>query len=81
MCVTFECGVSYLFCGMYLLIYSLLLMQVKENLRDDPRYKCVRHEDREVLFNEYISELKAAEHAAERESKAKREEQVLAGYI
>ena len=56
-------------------------MQVKENLRDDPRYKCVRHEDREVLFNEYISELKAAEHAAERESKAKREEQVLAGYI
>lgn len=66
---------------MYHLIYSLLLMQVKENLRDDPRYKCVRHEDREVLFNEYISELKAAEHAAERESKAKREEQVLAGYI
>lgn len=81
MCVTFECGVSYLFCGMYLLIYSLLLMQVKENLRDDPRYKCVRHEDREVLFNEYISELKAAEHAAERETKAKMEEQVLAGYI
>ncbi|KHN45819.1 Transcription elongation regulator 1 [Glycine soja] len=53
--------------------------RVKENLRDDPRYKCVRHEDREVLFNEYISELKAAEHAAERETKAKREEQVLAG--
>ena len=79
MCVTFECGVSYLFCGMYLLIYSLLLMQVKENLRDDPRYKSVRHEDREVLFNEYISELKAAEHAAERETKAKREEQVLTG--
>ncbi|RZB79246.1 Pre-mRNA-processing protein 40C [Glycine soja] len=49
--------------------------RVKENLRDDPRYKCVRHEDREVLFNEYISELKAAEHAAERETKAKMEEQ------
>ncbi|CAJ1933801.1 unnamed protein product [Sphenostylis stenocarpa] len=49
--------------------------RVKENLRDDPRYKSVRHEDREVLFNEYISELKAAEHAAEREAKARREEQ------
>ncbi|KAL2591718.1 hypothetical protein AAZV13_12G025800 [Glycine max] len=49
--------------------------RVKESLRDDPRYKSVRHEDREVLFNEYISELKAAEHAAERETKAKREEQ------
>ncbi|XP_061342129.1 pre-mRNA-processing protein 40C [Gastrolobium bilobum] len=49
--------------------------RVKESFRDDPRYKSVRHEDREVLFNEYISELKAAEHAAERETKAKREEQ------
>ncbi|KAL2329116.1 hypothetical protein Fmac_022543 [Flemingia macrophylla] len=49
--------------------------RVKESLRDDPRYKSVRHEDREVLFNEYISELKAAEYAAERETKAKREEQ------
>ncbi|KAK7404355.1 hypothetical protein VNO78_05188 [Psophocarpus tetragonolobus] len=49
--------------------------RVKESLRDDPRYKSVRHEDREVLFNEYISELKAAEHAVERETKAKREEQ------
>ncbi|MED6158668.1 hypothetical protein PIB30_034913, partial [Stylosanthes scabra] len=49
--------------------------RVKESLRDDPRYKSVRHEDREILFNEYISELKAAEHAAERENKAKREEQ------
>jgi len=39
----------------------------------------VRHEDREGLFNEYLSELKAAEHAAERETKAKREEQVTAG--
>ncbi|KAJ1383066.1 FF domain, partial [Sesbania bispinosa] len=48
---------------------------VKESLRDDPRYKSVKHEDREILFNEYISELKAAEHAAERETKAKREEQ------
>ncbi|KAK7258065.1 hypothetical protein RIF29_32476 [Crotalaria pallida] len=49
--------------------------RVKESLRDDPRYKSVRHEDREVLFNEYISELKAAEHAAERETRAKRDEQ------
>ncbi|CAL0329320.1 unnamed protein product [Lupinus luteus] len=49
--------------------------RVKESLREDPRYKSVRHEDREILFNEYISELKAAEHAAERETRAKREEQ------
>jgi transcription elongation regulator 1 len=54
-------------------------MQVKESIRDDPRYKSVKHEDRELLFNEYISELKSAEHAAERETRAKREEQVLSG--
>ncbi|XP_039689035.1 pre-mRNA-processing protein 40C isoform X2 [Medicago truncatula] len=53
--------------------------RVKESLRDDPRYKSVKHEDRELLFNEYISELKAVEHAAERETRAKREEQSLAG--
>ncbi|KAL5761373.1 hypothetical protein ACOSP7_017637 [Xanthoceras sorbifolium] len=49
--------------------------RVKDGLRYDPRYKSVKHEDREVLFNEYISELKAAEEEAERETKAKREEQ------
>lgn len=54
-------------------------MQVKESLRDDLRYKSMKHEDREFLFNEYISELKAAEHAAERETRAKRDEQVLGG--
>jgi len=64
---------------LFFLIYNLLWIQVKESLRDDPRYKSVRHEDREVLFNEYLSELKAAEYAAERETKAKREEQVSAG--
>ncbi|CAK8574505.1 unnamed protein product [Lathyrus sativus] len=48
---------------------------VKESLRDDFRYKSMKHEDREFLFNEYISELKAAEHAAERETRAKRDEQ------
>ncbi|KAI4357005.1 hypothetical protein L6164_000983 [Bauhinia variegata] len=49
--------------------------RVKETLRNDPRYKSVKHEDREIFFNEYISELKAAEQAVEREAKAKREEQ------
>ncbi|CAL5212602.1 unnamed protein product [Lathyrus oleraceus] len=49
--------------------------KVKESLRDDLRYKSMKHEDREFLFNEYISELKAAEHAAERETRAKRDEQ------
>jgi len=49
--------------------------KVKDSLRNDPRYKSVRHEDREVLFNEYISELKAGEEESEREAKAKRDEQ------
>lgn len=49
---------------------------MKDSLRDDPRYKSVRHEDREVLFNKYISDLKAVEEEAEREAKAKRDEQV-----
>eukprot|EP00268_Persea_americana_P023274 TRINITY_DN22924_c0_g1_i1.p1 TRINITY_DN22924_c0_g1~~TRINITY_DN22924_c0_g1_i1.p1 ORF type:complete len:1089 (-),score=274.03 TRINITY_DN22924_c0_g1_i1:759-4025(-) len=49
--------------------------RVKDSLRNDPRYKSVKHEDREVLFNEYISELKAAEEEAEWAEKAKREEQ------
>lgn len=49
---------------------------MKESLRNDPRYKSVKHEDREILFNEYISELKAAKEEVEKETKAKREEQV-----
>lgn len=49
---------------------------MKESLRDDPRYKSVKHEDREVLFNEYLSDLRAAEEEVEREAKAKRDEQV-----
>uniref|UniRef100_A0A2N9IEN5 Pre-mRNA-processing protein 40C n=1 Tax=Fagus sylvatica TaxID=28930 RepID=A0A2N9IEN5_FAGSY len=49
--------------------------KVKDSLRNDPRYKSVKHDDRDVLFNEYISELKAAEDESEREAKAKREEQ------
>ncbi|XP_068646945.1 pre-mRNA-processing protein 40C-like isoform X2 [Aristolochia californica] len=49
--------------------------RVKDGLRNDPRYRTVKHEDREVLFNEYITELKAAEEEAERALKAKRNEQ------
>ncbi|XWS34418.1 hypothetical protein CRYUN_Cryun21dG0036900 [Craigia yunnanensis] len=49
--------------------------RVKDSLRDDPRYKCVKHEDREVLFNEYISEVKAIEEKAERKEKVKKEEE------
>ncbi|KDP22962.1 hypothetical protein JCGZ_01659 [Jatropha curcas] len=49
--------------------------KVKESLRNDPRYKSVKHEDREFLFNEYLSELKAVEEEAEREAKVKKEEQ------
>ncbi|XP_024993540.1 pre-mRNA-processing protein 40C isoform X3 [Cynara cardunculus var. scolymus] len=49
--------------------------KVKDNLRSDPRYKSVKHEDREALFNEYISELKVSEEEAERAVKAKRDEE------
>lgn len=57
-------------------MYFSFLLKVKDSLRDDPRYKSVKHEDREALFNEYITELKAVEDREEKEAKAKREEQV-----
>ncbi|KAJ0969000.1 hypothetical protein J5N97_021877 [Dioscorea zingiberensis] len=49
--------------------------RVKDSLRNDPRYKTVKHEDREILFNEYISELKSAEEEQEQAAKAKKDEQ------
>lgn len=49
--------------------------KVKDSLRSDPRYKSVRHEDREVLFNEFIAEIKAAAEESERLARAKKEEQ------
>ncbi|KVH95776.1 FF domain-containing protein [Cynara cardunculus var. scolymus] len=51
--------------------------EVKDNLRSDPRYKSVKHEDREALFNEYISELKVSEEEAERAEKLKERERAL----
>ncbi|ONK55246.1 uncharacterized protein A4U43_UnF6000 [Asparagus officinalis] len=48
--------------------------KVKDGLKSDPRYKSVKHEEREILFNEYLSELKAAEDEAERTAKTKRDE-------
>ncbi|CAK9143923.1 unnamed protein product [Ilex paraguariensis] len=49
--------------------------KVKDSLRNDPRYKSVKHEERQALFNEYISSLKAAAEEAERTAKAKRDEE------
>ncbi|PIN12081.1 Transcription factor CA150 [Handroanthus impetiginosus] len=49
--------------------------KVKDSLKSDPRYKAVKHEDREKLFNEYIAELKAAEEETERKAKAKQDEE------
>ncbi|KAK6931844.1 FF domain [Dillenia turbinata] len=51
--------------------------RVKDSLRNDPRYKFVKHEDRESLFNECISELKAVDEVAERVEKAKKEQEKL----
>ncbi|PWZ22753.1 Pre-mRNA-processing protein 40C [Zea mays] len=49
--------------------------KVKENFRSDPRYKAMKHEERETIFNEYIVELKSAEQEAEQAAKAKVDEQ------
>jgi transcription elongation regulator 1 len=49
--------------------------KVKENFRSDARYKAMKHEEREVAFNEYIAELKSAEKEAEQAAKAKLDEQ------
>ncbi|GJM84851.1 hypothetical protein PR202_ga00561 [Eleusine coracana subsp. coracana] len=49
--------------------------KVKENFRNDSRYKAVTHEERESIFNEYIAELKSAEQEAEQAAKAKVDEQ------
>eukprot|EP00250_Pteridium_aquilinum_P015885 c22819_g1_i1 orf=261-3680(+) len=49
--------------------------RVKDSLRNDSRYRTVRREDREALFNAYVAELRAAEQEAERAAKAKREEE------
>ncbi|KAK9691377.1 hypothetical protein RND81_09G193400 [Saponaria officinalis] len=46
--------------------------KVKDGIREDVRYKAVKHEEREALFNEFISELKATDDEAE---KSKRREQ------
>lgn len=49
--------------------------RVKDSLRYDPRYRAVNHDEREMLFDKYLSELRATEEGAEQETKAKREEQ------
>ncbi|KAG6557468.1 hypothetical protein Mapa_000741 [Marchantia paleacea] len=49
--------------------------KIREIVRNDPRYIAVKREEREGLFNAYISELHSAEQEAERAAKAKREEE------
>ncbi|KAL3828364.1 hypothetical protein ACJIZ3_017166 [Penstemon smallii] len=49
--------------------------KVKDNLKSDPRYKSIKHEDREKIFNEYVAELKAAEEDVERKEKARQDEE------
>lgn len=76
--MTYDCHVIFFYEKLTskLAFKCLGFPKVKDSLRDDPRYKSVKHEDREVLFNEYISDLRAAEEEVEREAKAKRDEQV-----
>lgn len=47
---------------------------MKDSLRNDPRYRSAAHEDREVFFNEYIAEVKAAQRGDDHEMKARDEE-------
>lgn len=49
--------------------------RVKDKLRNDSRYRTVKREEREALFNTYVAELRVAEQEAERAAKAKREEE------
>ncbi|GFQ05173.1 pre-mRNA-processing protein 40c [Phtheirospermum japonicum] len=56
-------------------ISKQFLLPVKDSLKGDPRYKSVKHDDREKLFNEYIVELKAAEEETLRKEKAKQDEE------
>ncbi|KAH6768386.1 pre-mRNA-processing protein 40C [Perilla frutescens var. frutescens] len=49
--------------------------KVKDSLRSNPRYKSVKHEDREKLFNEYLAELRAAEEETAQKAKAKLDEE------
>ncbi|KAL8486813.1 hypothetical protein ACS0TY_023028 [Phlomoides rotata] len=49
--------------------------KVKDSFKGDPRYKSVKHDDREKLFNEYVAELKAAEEETAQKAKAKQDEE------
>lgn len=49
---------------------------MKDSFKGDPRYKSVKHDDREKLFNEYVAELKAAEEETAQKAKAKQDEEV-----
>ncbi|KAF8050056.1 hypothetical protein N665_2057s0003 [Sinapis alba] len=51
--------------------------KVKDSLRNDPRYRSAAHEDREVFYNEYIAELKAAQRGDDYEMKSRGEEDKL----
>ena len=56
-------------------------MQTKENLRSDSRYKVVKREEREEIFNAIIAELRAAELEVEKAAKAKKEEEVFPSHL
>lgn len=51
--------------------------KVKDSLRNDPRYRSAAHEDREVFYNEYITEVKAAQRGDDYEMKSRGEEDKL----
>ncbi|XP_074328518.1 pre-mRNA-processing protein 40C isoform X2 [Apium graveolens] len=55
--------------------------KVKDSIRNEPCYKSVKHEDREFLFDEFISDLKSSEQEAEKIVKAKREEEAMRSNI
>lgn len=60
---------------------GLLRVQTKESLRSDSRYKVVKRDEREELFNAIIAELRAAELEVEKAAKAKKEEEVFFSHL
>lgn len=50
--------------------------QVKEVLREDPRYIALPRENREKVFNDWVNSERLQKDRLEREARRKREEQV-----
>lgn len=46
-----------------LVMASLLLVQLKEEVREDPRYKAVARAEREQVFNDFLAKWKGGKES------------------